>query len=499
MTHLDDQSLSSGPSFADLELGAPLLRAIAEAGFQAPRPIQCQAIPLIQQGNDLIVRAQTGSGKSASFILPILASLQGRGEIEALVLVPTRELAEQVVSETRRLGQYVNVKALALIGGQSIRDQKRALQQGVDVIVATPGRLLDLLSSQSLPRFKPRTLVLDEADEMLDMGFIDDIRKIIQQVPANRQTLMFSATMPTQIESLASQILKDPIRLMLSQAKDTHADIEEQLYVVDESEREAALLRLIDAENPSKAVIFCRTKRDTDGLYKRLLQKGYKARALHGDLNQSTRLQVIDDMKQGHVQLLLATDVASRGLDIPGITHVFNYHSPESRERYVHRIGRTGRAGAKGIAMTIATKGELVRQPFFRQYSLQKFVMSAVPERKSVAHSRMQQMLERIQGAEVSVEIQTVFKQLLQDQDQQDLLLKLLSFLEKDFAVSGPEKIGYPPEQITAKALKAARPARSQGQGWRRGERRSPQRGSRSGRDSSFGQRRDRSRKKQWA
>lgn len=343
--------------FTQLAINDQLLRAIDDLGFEEPSPIQTQAIPPALRGEDLIGQAQTGTGKTAAFAIPILQNLSPamrnrRGPL-ALVVTPTRELAIQVTEEFRRLARHTSCQALPIYGGQPIGRQIKGLRQGVDVVIGTPGRLLDHLSRRTLTLHSVNTVVLDEADEMMAMGFIDDIESILKMTPPQRQTLLFSATMPPAIARLAVKYMRNPVRITIQPEHVVAPDIEQIYYEVPPHARFEALYRIIDSEAIQRAIIFCRTKRGADELADRLRDRGYLADALHGDLEQRQRDRVMYAFRNGDIDLLVATDVAARGLDVENVTHVINYDIPTDPESYVHRIGRTGRAGRSGIAMTL--------------------------------------------------------------------------------------------------------------------------------------------------
>ncbi len=330
------------------------MRAIDDMGFEEPSPIQSKSIPPLLEGRDLIGQAQTGTGKTAAFAIPILQRIERySGTPQALVLTPTRELAIQVSEEISRLGRYKSTRVLPIYGGQPIARQIRTLKRGVDVVVGTPGRILDHIRRRTLRFDQLRMLVLDEADEMLDMGFIDDIRTILQETPSERQTLLFSATMPQPIVRLAGQYMQDPVRIAIRPEQVSAPDIEQVYYEVRPHERFEALCRIIDSEAVGRAIIFCRTKRGVDELTEQLRVRGYPADSIHGDLDQRQRDRVMSSFRSGDTELLVATDVAARGVDVEQVTHVINWDIPTDPESYVHRIGRTGRAGRTGTAMTL--------------------------------------------------------------------------------------------------------------------------------------------------
>ena len=347
-------------TFADLQLSPPLLATVAELGYEEPTPIQEQTIRPLMAGRDVIAQAQTGTGKTAAFAIPIVECVTPEDRrVQALVLAPTRELAVQVAEATHRLGRGKGLTVLPVYGGQPIYRQLQALRRGVQVVIGTPGRVLDHLRRGTLDLGAVKYLVLDEADEMLDMGFIDDIESILEAAPAERQTALFSATIPPRIANLADKYLRDPVRVTIAPTALTVPAIEQSYIEVTPRNKLDALTRLLDHEAPESAMIFARTKRDVDELGEALQSRGFDAETLHGDLSQVQRDRVMQRFRSGQVDLLVATQVAARGLDISGVTHVFNYAIPEDSDSYVHRIGRTGRAGRTGKAITLVQPNEL--------------------------------------------------------------------------------------------------------------------------------------------
>ncbi len=345
--------------FADLGLSEPLLRAIAEVGFEEPMPVQAETIPIMLAGRDVIAQAHTGTGKTAAFALPILQRLEPDGQApQALVLTPTRELAMQVAQTIHRLGKYLDARVLAVYGGQPIERQLRALRHPVDVVVGTPGRIMDHLRRETLRLDLVRVVILDEADEMLNMGFIEDVEWILDRTPRERQTGLFSATIPDRIADLARRYLREPVRLAIEPERVTAPRISQVFYEVAPRAKVDALARILDLETPASAIIFCRTKSGVDELAHALQALGYSAEAIHGDMSQVQRDRVMERFRSGRAELLIATDLAARGLDIPAVSHVINYDIPSDPESYVHRIGRTGRAGAPGMAITLVTPRE---------------------------------------------------------------------------------------------------------------------------------------------
>lgn len=346
--------------FNELNLSADLLAEIEKAGFVEASPIQEQTIPLALEGKDVIGQAQTGTGKTAAFGLPTLEKIRTEeATIQALVIAPTRELAVQSQEELFRFGRSKGVKVRSVYGGSSIEKQIKALKSGAHIVVGTPGRLLDLIKRKALKLRDIETLILDEADEMLNMGFLEDIEAIISRVPENRQTLLFSATMPDAIKRIGVQFMKEPEHVKIA-AKELTTELVDQYYIrVKEQEKFDTMTRLMDVEQPELAIVFGRTKRRVDELTRGLKIRGFRAEGIHGDLDQNKRLRVLRDFKNGNLDVLVATDVAARGLDISGVTHVYNYDIPQDPESYVHRIGRTGRAGKSGQSITFVAPNEM--------------------------------------------------------------------------------------------------------------------------------------------
>ncbi|MEQ8745212.1 DEAD/DEAH box helicase [Pyruvatibacter sp.] len=346
-------------TFDDFGLNADLLKAIHEAGYSEPTPIQAQAIPKALADRDILGIAQTGTGKTASFTLPMIERLsQGRAKARmprSLILEPTRELAAQVAENFEKYGKYHKLSMALLIGGVSFGDQDKKLDRGVDVLIATPGRLLDHVERGKLMLTGVQTLVIDEADRMLDMGFIPDIERICKLIPFTRQTMLFSATMPPEIENLANNFMQAPARIEVARASTTAEKITQRIVPCGSREKRGMLTDLIKTENIKNAIIFCNRKRDVDIVARALKKSGLDASPIHGDLDQSVRTRTLNAFRDGELKLLVASDVAARGLDIPEVSHVFNYDVPTHPEDYVHRIGRTGRAGRDGAAFTLVT------------------------------------------------------------------------------------------------------------------------------------------------
>jgi ATP-dependent RNA helicase DeaD len=342
-------------TFADLGLSEPQLAALRDVGYESPSPIQEQTIPLLLEGRDVMGQAQTGTGKTAAFGLPMLEQIDPEDpEVQALVLTPTRELCIQVTQALRAYGSRKGINPVAIFGGAPIRDQQAYLKQGAPIVVGTVGRVLDLISRHSLMLHGCRYVVLDEADEMLDLGFLEDVEKILGFTPNGRQTALFSATLPAEIRGLAERHLYDPVTVKVKSATLTIDTVEQFSLETKPAEKVEALVRVLDAERPGQAIVFVRTKIRCEQLYKRLRDKGMNVKALHGDMTQGARDGVMLSFKGGRVQILVATDVAARGLDISTVTHIVNFDIPTSPDVYVHRIGRTGRYGETGRAITFA-------------------------------------------------------------------------------------------------------------------------------------------------
>ncbi len=345
--------------FEDLGLSSEVLRAIGDAGYEAPTPIQEQAVPYVLMNRDILACAQTGTGKTASFVVPMLDILaHGRARARmprSLILEPTRELAAQVAENFETYGKYQKLSMALLIGGVSFDEQEKRLDRGVDVLIATPGRLLDHFERGKVLLSDVKILVIDEADRMLDMGFIPDVERIVKLLPKIRQTLMLSATMPKEIRRLADQFLMNPKEITVSPESSTAETVEQSILIVSQRDKREALRKLMRAEDVSNALIFCNRKRDIGVLHRSLMRHGFEAGALHGDMDQFSRTDTLKSFKDGEIKYLVCSDVAARGLDIAGMSHVFNFDVPTNAEDYVHRIGRTGRAGKSGRAITLAT------------------------------------------------------------------------------------------------------------------------------------------------
>ncbi|MBR2215087.1 MAG: DEAD/DEAH box helicase [Selenomonadaceae bacterium] len=365
-------------------------------GFEEPSPIQAKTIPLVLTGADVIGQAQTGTGKTAAFGIPTIEKIkETERRIQALVLSPTRELAIQTAEELNKIGRYKRIFTLPVYGGQSIDRQIRALRRGVHILVGTPGRLLDHIQRGTVSLKDVRTLILDEADEMLDMGFIDDIETIVSSIPlADRQTLLFSATMPEPIERLAHRYMKEPQKIAVSKENLTVPLIEQFYY--ETRDKLEGLTRVLDGEDTGKTIVFCRTKRGVDDLTAALETRGYLSGGLHGDLSQQQRDRVMKKFREGKLDILIATDVAARGIDIDDITHVINYDIPQDHESYVHRIGRTGRAGRAGIAMTFIEPREYRQLRLIMKLAKTKIVRRELPSASDILERQKDTVRERL-------------------------------------------------------------------------------------------------------
>lgn len=350
-------------TFENLNISAPILKALGQQNYTTPTPIQGQAIPVILSGKDLIGCAQTGTGKTAAFAIPILQQLAGRPAkkpkaIRSLILTPTRELAIQISDNFTAYGQYLTLKHTAIYGGVSQFHQVKALRNGIDILIATPGRLMDLLQQQYIDLSSLEIFVLDEADRMLDMGFVHDVKKIITKLPVQRQTLLFSATMPATIQQLADSLLKKPEHVSVAPVSSAAETVSQSVYFVDKKDKEKLLSRILNNTGIARSLIFTRTKHGADQLVKLLAKEGIFAAAIHGNKSQNARQKALQGFKVNQLRVLVATDIAARGIDIDELPHVINYDLPEVAETYVHRIGRTGRGGNTGTAVSFCGTAE---------------------------------------------------------------------------------------------------------------------------------------------
>ena len=402
---MGDVVIDDAVGFAGLGLREELLKALTSLGYEEPSPIQREAIPPLLEGHDLVGQAATGTGKTAAFALPVLQKMV-RGEAGdgpgTLVLVPTRELAEQVSQAVHRYGRDLGVRVLPVYGGQPIGRQLQALQRGVDVVVGTPGRVLDHINRSTLKLGTVRSVVLDEADEMLDMGFAEDIEAILAETPVERQTVLFSATMPPRIDAIARRHLRDPVRIQMGRQTTTPGElplIRQSSYVVARAHKPAALARVLDVEAPSAAIVFCRTRQEVDEVTEMLNGRGFSAEALHGGMSQDQRDRVMSRLRGGSTELLVATDVAARGLDVEQLTHVINYNVPTAPESYVHRIGRVGRAGREGAAITLVEPREGRMLKAIERLTGQRIAVEKVPTVTDLRARRMELTRSALQAS----------------------------------------------------------------------------------------------------
>ena len=432
--------------FTDFNLKSELNKAIDVAGFVEPSPVQQEAIPVVIEGKDIVAQAQTGTGKTAAFGLPLLNQMRCDGSVETVVIVPTRELAIQVSDELFRFGKFLNIKTATVYGGSSYSRQIKHIQNA-SIIVATPGRFLDLLSKDQIS-IDPSFVVLDEADEMMDMGFLDDIKEIFKYLKNRKQTLMFSATMPAPIKKLSEKVLKDPKFITITKSEVTNAKISQSFYVVEEYERDDALIRLFDYKNPTKAIVFCKMKRDVDRLSTHLVSQGFSAKGLHGDMEQRQREEVIKAFKSDTLEVLIATDVAARGLDVKGVSHVFNYQLPFDSESYVHRIGRTGRGGQEGSAVSIVTPAEFKSLHKIQQDVGTQITSKTVPNKDAVKDKTIKSLLDKISAQEIDESVYDMVETLKENFDLSSITYKLASMLLSNTNVKGKDKIGKSKKDI---------------------------------------------------
>lgn len=432
--------------FTEFNFKPELAKAISQAGFREPSPIQEQAIPEVLAGKDVVGQAHTGTGKTAAFSLPLLQNMTPEGGVQFVVIVPTRELAVQVADEVYKFSRLMNIRTATVYGGTSYKRQLQHIENA-GVIVATPGRLLDLLDRNKI-NISPSAVVLDEADEMLNMGFLEDVRRIFKHFPDRKQTLMFSATMPEEIKDLSSTLMTKPAFVQVAQEETvTNNNIKQYFYIVDEHERDDALLRLIDYSNARKAIVFCRTKRETARVAEFLKGQGHNADSLHGDMEQYDRRTVMLKFRKNQIQILVATDVAARGIDVRGVSHVFNYHIPLDPESYVHRIGRTGRAQRKGTAMMLVTPHELRELKRIQKDMGSELKSFAIPQANVSVEQQTNNLAELINKQRPSVEIQKLAKKLQGKNTQETFLIKVLSALSDQF--NSGEQIGKTTAEIT--------------------------------------------------
>jgi ATP-dependent RNA helicase DeaD len=471
----DDGPPSIEPNgFDGLGLRDELLDTLVALGYEEPTPIQREAIPTLLTGSDLLGQAATGTGKTAAFALPLLHRLPDGGKPvpSALVLVPTRELAVQVSEAIYRYGKDLGAKVLPIYGGQDIRRQLDALRRGVHVVVATPGRAKDHVERGSLSLGTIRTVVLDEADEMLDMGFAEDIEAILDATPSERQTVLFSATMPGRIDAIARRHLRDPVRIRIHAEKAAEGEapqVRQSAYVVARAHKPAALGRILDVETPTAAIVFCRTRIEVDQLTETLNGRGYRAEALHGGMSQEQRDRVMGRMRAGTAELLVATDVAARGLDLDQLTHVVNYDVPSAPEAYVHRIGRVGRAGREGVAITLAEPRERRLLGNIERLTKQKVEIEKVPSVADLQARRLEQTADALREALAGDDLEQfrpLVESLTDEWDLTELTLAAVKLVHEASGAGNEDLVDIPDV-----AAKPERPKRDgpKDKGWERG------------------------------
>ena len=422
--------------FSEFGISNEVLRAISNMGFEEATPIQEQAIPIALKGQDLIGQAHTGTGKTAAFGIPLADKLHADArEIQGIVITPTRELAVQVAEELNKIGQYKGIRTLPVYGGQDIQRQMRGLQKKPQIIVGTPGRLLDHIRRRTIRLHEIRTVILDEADEMLNMGFIEDIEAILQETPSDRQTLLFSATMPPPIQQLAKRFMKSPQLIAIRSKEVTVPNTEQYHYVLEERQKFDVLCRLLDTQSPDLAIVFGRTKRRVDELYEALNKRGYSAEGIHGDMTQARRDSVMRHFKERSTDILVATDVAARGLDISGVTHVYNFDIPQDPEGYVHRVGRTGRAGKPGVATTFVTTREINLMRVIEHNTKRKIPRQQIPTIKEAIEGQQRIAVDRLLKTVESDDIayyRTLAEDLLKDHEALVLVSAAIKTLTKE-------------------------------------------------------------------
>ncbi|KKI92212.1 DEAD/DEAH box helicase [Bacillus sp. SA1-12] len=423
-------------TFQDLGLSSSLMQSISKMGFEEPSPIQAQTIPLGLQNKDVIGQAQTGTGKTAAFGIPLIEKIDVKNNnIQAVVVAPTRELAIQVSEELYKIGYHKRSRVLPIYGGQDINRQIRSLKKNPHIIVGTPGRLIDHINRKTIRLNGVHTMVLDEADEMLNMGFIEDIEAILSNVPEDRQTLLFSATMPDPIRRIAEKFMKDPELVKVKAKEMTVPNITQYYLETHERKKFDVLTRLLDIQSPELAIVFGRTKRRVDELAEALTLRGYTAEGIHGDLTQAKRMSTLRKFKEGAIEVLVATDVAARGLDISGVTHVYNFDVPQDPESYVHRIGRTGRAGKTGMAMTFVTPREMDIVKNIERTTKRKMDRMKPPTVDEAIESQQQMTVEKIRSIVENDNLsfyKRTAEELLEEFDAQLVVAAAIKFMTKE-------------------------------------------------------------------
>ena len=416
--------------FEDLNLKSFILKAINDLGYENPSQIQAEAIPLAIQGYDIIGQAQTGTGKTAAFGCSILNNIKKSKNVSSIILAPTRELAIQVYEELNKLSKYEKFRVLAIYGGDSITRQMKELNKGVDIVVGTPGRILDLIRRKALKLSHVQSLVLDEADEMLNMGFIDDIEDVIKELPEERQTLLFSATMPREIRNLAENYMKDDYKIVnIKKVSMTVSKIQQSFFEVTHKNKLEALCRVLDFDRPNSAIIFCKTKKGVDELVEELQSRNYVVEGMHGDMSQAHRSKTLKRFKEGSLSFLVATDVAARGIDVESITHVINYDLTQDVESYVHRVGRCGRANREGTAYSFITPREKAMLNTIKQVTKTDIKKMAIPSVKQILNSKFKNKVQDVEEVIKNDDIKaysSLANELCRNYDPQDVIAALM-------------------------------------------------------------------------
>jgi len=421
-------------SFDHMGLKKELLHMIVKKGYENPTPIQSQTIPIALRGSDIIGQAQTGTGKTAAFGIPILNSVKKGGKTQALIMCPTRELAVQVAKEIAYLGRSMEIAVIPVYGGQSIDVQLRLLRNNPEIIVGTPGRLLDHLSRHTIKLQGLQFVVLDEADEMLDMGFLPDIEKILGQCPENRQTFLFSATLMKEIQDLGKKFMKEPEVVLIQPEEKTIALVEQRFYRVSSQSKVETLCRIFDYEQPPVSLVFCRTKRRVDEMVQLLNTRGYKSEGLHGDLSQRERDNIMKGFRNGDIKVLIATDIAARGLDVDLVTHVFNFDIPEEPDSYIHRIGRTGRAGRGGVAITLVEPAQVRLLRAIERHIDKKIEQAVLPTLAETIEQQEKALIDRLvkTSAEPIEKLEVLAARILDEYDPKTMMAAALKIIIAD-------------------------------------------------------------------
>jgi ATP-dependent RNA helicase DeaD len=469
-------------TFGDFPLAPSILNALKKVGYEKPTPIQQRVIPLLLEGKDVVGQAHTGTGKTIAFGLPALHYVKTNPKAQVLILSPVRELAHQIHEEIFRFAGEGGVQMTLIHGGKSFSRQIESVRNGSQIVVATPGRLLDLLESNKIPTFHPAMVIIDEADEMLDKGFLDEIKAILSFFGSQRQTLLFSATMPEPIKQLAKTFLNQPTFIQIVNKEKTNQNIEQLYTLVEPFEREDALVRFLDTEEMGKTIVFCNTKKEVDHLSDILNQRGHRAIALHGDMEQAQRQKVMASFRKHDGAILIATEVAARGLNVEDVTHVFNYELPYGAESYVHRIGRTGRAGKLGKAISFVTPRE-----FFAFERICKTLNASatyfpVPHALKAKERKRTKLISELKGLEVDTHAEYMLDLLKQEFGVDEAAKRLIKLVFKEDEISGPDVIGVDLKNFRKRSGGSDR-------GSERGSNRGSERGSGRGSERSSGRR----------